>query len=230
MAISFRDVPKFYIGTKEQNDALDYLASALTPEELAEFEKLWRGPRWPAATPKPTVKQYVSKSQLATVWGCSETLIKDSEIEELNKCLQRFDITTPARIEHFLSQTAHESGGGRYMRELASGWAYEGRKDLGNIHPGDGPRYKGAGYIQLTGRANYQAFADYIKDPRVMEGVDYVSEVYPFTSAGFWWFNNGMNALCDAGASVQRITMRVNGGYNGLEDRKKYYDIASRVV
>ena len=72
------------------------------------------------------------------------------------------------------------------MKELASGSAYEGRKDLGNKHSGDGPRYKGAGVIQLTGRSNYQAFSDFIQDPKVMDGVDYVSMTYPFSSAGFW--------------------------------------------
>lgn len=109
----------------------------------------------------PPLKQLVSKSQLAAVWACSENLIADCEVIELNKCLEQFDIITPARIRHFLSQTAHESGGGRWKQELASGSDYEGREDLGNTQPGDGPRFKGAGYIQLTGRANYQSFSDY---------------------------------------------------------------------
>jgi putative chitinase len=56
-----------------------------------------------------------------------------------------------------------------------------------------------------------------------MEGVDYVSQTYPFTSGGFWWYNNHMNALCDRGANVEEITRRVNGGLNGLSDREAYY-------
>jgi predicted chitinase len=131
-------------------------------------------------------------------------------------------ITSVPRIRHFLSQTAHESGGGRYKKELASGWDYEGRSDLGNTRAGDGPRFKGAGYIQLTGRANYQDFANFIKDPAVMQGVDYVAEHYPFSSAGFWWQNNRMNELCDTNPSVRDVTLRVNGGTNGLEDREMY--------
>ena len=172
----------------------------------------------------------VLKEELASIWGCSPSLIEDWEIDEMNKCLRRFDITTAARIRHFLSQTAHESGGGRYMKELASGEAYEYRSDLGNTQPGDGPKYKGAGYIQLTGRANYQDFCDYIRDPRVMEGVDYVSVTYPFTSAGFWWYNNRMNDLIDNGAGVEQVTKRVNGGYNGLADRQMYYDRCLKVI
>ena len=116
------------------------------------------------------------------------------------------------------------------MKELASGKAYEYRSDLGNNQLGDGPRYKGAGYIQLTGRANYQDFCDYMGDPRIMDGVEYVANTYPFTSAGFWWSNNKMNALCDSGASVEKVTRRVNGGYNGLEDRKYYYARTVEVI
>ena len=146
------------------------------------------------------------------------------------QCLKKFDITTPVRIEHFLAQTAHESGGGRYVKEIASGEDYEGREDLGNTEPGDGPKYKGAGYLQTTGRANYQAFANYIKDPRVMEGVDYVSQHYPFSSAGFWWRSNGMNQLCDQNPTVAQVTKRVNGGLTGLQDREDYYDKAKKVI
>jgi len=59
-----------------------------------------------------------------------------------------------------------------------------------------------------------------------MQGVDYVASKYPWTSAGYWWHMNKMNALCDQGASVKQVTKRVNGGYNGLEARTKYYNKA----
>ena len=181
-------------------------------------------------TKPPTQIVLVDKSQLAYIWNCSESLIRDWEVKELNRCLHLFNITTTSRIRHFMAQTAHESGGGRYTKELASGWAYEGRRDLGNTEPGDGPRYKGAGYIQLTGRYNYGRFARYIGDSRVMEGVDYVAKHYPFSSAGFWWYDNGVNTLCDHDPTVAQVTRRVNGGYNGLLDRRMYYNRASRVI
>ena len=171
-------------------------------------------------------RQLVTKGQAEAVYGRP---ITDSQLKDLNDCLVKFEINTNARIRHFLAQTAHESGGLRWLRELASGDAYEGRRDLGNTQKGDGRRFKGAGVIQLTGRANYQAFANYLKDPRVMEGVSYVSTIYPFTSAGFWWHNNKMNALIDSGASVEKVTRRVNGGINGLSDRQKYYNKALKV-
>ena len=172
----------------------------------------------------------VTKAQLAHIWNCGENLITDAEVAEMNSGLNFFKINTPVRIRHFLSQISHESGGGRYKEELASGADYEGRSDLGNTQPGDGKRFKGAGYIQMTGRANYQAFANYIKDPKVMEGVSYVADKYPMTSAGFWWHNNNMNALCDSNPTVDQVTKRVNGGYNGLDDRKKYYARCCEVI
>jgi len=175
-------------------------------------------------------KRILTRTTLAFIWECSPKLIYDFEIDEMNKCLEKYEINTTQRLRHFLSQTAHESGGGRYRKELASGWAYEGRKDLGNTEPGDGPKYKGAGYIQLTGRANYQDFCDYMGDFRIMEGVDYVAEKYPFNSAGFWWMDNHMNSLCDRGANVRQVTRRVNGGYNGLADRQHYYRRCSWVI
>lgn len=152
-------------------------------------------------------------------------------IDDLNHCLSLFNIDTPTRYLHFISQCAHESGWGQFTKELANGNAYEGRKDLGNIYSGDGPKFKGAGYIQLTGRSNYQLFSNYIGDKNVMNGVSYVAEKYPWLSAGFWWENNKMNNLCDRGATCQQVSAKVNTGnasspknkINGLADREKCY-------
>ncbi len=175
----------------------------------------------------PNGAELISKVQAEYIYGCS---IHFQQLQDLNACLKQFRINTPVRMRHFLSQTAHESGGLQFLKEIDNGWKYEGRTGLGNTQPGDGPKYKGAGVIQLTGRENYQKFSDFIGDPKVMDGVDYVSVTYPFTSAGFWWHNNGMNALCDRGASVEEITEQVNGGFNGLGDRKYYYQKACEVI
>ncbi len=155
--------------------------------------------------------------------------INDDMVQDLNATLVRYNITTPQRIRHFISQCAHESGRGRYVKEIADGRRYEFRKDLGNVNPGDGPKYKGAGFIQLTGKFNYQNMANEIGDPRIMEGVDYVSKKYPWMSAGFWWNKNNMNALIDSGASVKQVTKKVNGGFNGLAERETYYARSSKI-
>ena len=185
-------------------------------------------------------QQWVAANRLVT----SEQLqqlgwrnLNDDVVEDLNRTLKKYDITTPDRIRHFLSQCAHESAKGYYREEIASGEAYNGRNDLGNVQPGDGPKYKGGGYIQLTGRNNYQAFADAMGDPEIInQGTSYVAEKYPWSSAGFWWSNNNMNAYVDslsgmpADEAVKCVTRRVNGGYNGLDSRINYYNQVSAIV
>lgn len=226
MKINLQDFFRYY-DEKNSNHtkAVQWLAENLPPRYLddsSDWVKIYRT--------ETQALSLVTKSQLAFIWGCSEALIKDSEIVEMNDGMRKFQITTTSRIRHFLSQISHESGGGRWKEELASGKDYEGRADLGNTQPGDGPKYKGAGYIQMTGRANYQSFATYIKDPKVMDGVSYVAETYPVTSAGYWWFRNNMNALCDTNPTVEQVTVKVNGGYNGLADRKMYYTRCCQVI
>jgi putative chitinase len=169
----------------------------------------------------------VTRAQAEYVYGST---IGNGLMADLNACLARFRINTTPRIRHFLSQTAHESGGLQWMEELASGIDYEGRGDLGNTHPGDGPRYKGRGVIQMTGRANYKRFSEAMNDPDILVNPVVVAIKYPFSSAGFWWTDNNMNSLCDSGASVERITRAVNGGYNGLEERRHYYQLACQVI
>ena len=172
------------------------------------------------------IENLVTKDQLMKIgWNN----IRDSMLNDLNSCLDKFNINTPLRIRHFISQCSHESACGLYIKELASGTAYENRRDLGNTCTGDGPKYKGAGYIQLTGRSNYQALANYLGDQSVMQGVDYVANNYPWTSAGYWWYKNNMNTLCDSGVDCVAVTKRVNGGTNGLADRQKYYDLCCSI-
>lgn len=171
--------------------------------------------------------EIVTRIQAETIFG---NKIFDNELEDLNRCLSEFKINKRDRIRHFMAQIAHESGGLRWLKELADGWAYEGRVDLGNTHPGDGPRYKGAGAIQLTGRDNYQRFANYMDDPRIMEGCNYVAERYPMSSAGFFWHVNKLNELVDSGADIYAITRRINGGENGINDRIQYFQKACRVI
>jgi predicted chitinase len=211
----------------------------LDPKALNRDGKLyrvWRGveeaPEQPSATPGDQPPQdmdrLVSMTQASAVFG---RLPSPTQLDDLNACLKRFSINTPPRIRHFLSQIAHETGGLRWMQELASGDAYEGRKDLGNTQAGDGPRFKGAGALQLTGRYNYQRLADFIGDKEVMLGCQYVSTKYPFTSAGFWWHLNAMNSFIDNGASCRQVSAKVNGRdpANGLDDREGYYAKALKV-
>lgn len=139
----------------------------------------------------------------------------------------RFGINTPLRVSHFLAQVAHESMTGRYMAEIASGRAYEGRKDLGNTQTGDGVRFKGRGLIQLTGRANYTAYSMALYgDLRAVHDPAMVAQLPDAAlAAGWFWARNSINALADRD-DVRAVTRRVNGGFNGLDDRIKKLDLA----
>ena len=147
----------------------------------------------------------------------------------LNAAMLEFGITTPARQASFLAQLAHESGQLLYVRELASGAAYEGRKDLGNVQPGDGMRFRGRGLIQVTGRSNYAACGkalglDLLAQPALLE-----QTVNACRSAGWFWQSRGLNALADAGDQVA-VTRKINGGTNGLAERLAYFKTAQRVL
>lgn len=126
---------------------------------------------------------------------------------------------SPLRLTHFLAQLIHESGGFRYMEELASGAAYEGRADLGNTEPGDGVLFKGRGPLQITGRVNYRRFGRAI-------GIDIEDhpQLAAIPSIGLhlaleFWKQKDLNALADADDLVG-VTHKINGGENGIDDRR----------
>ena len=135
--------------------------------------------------------------------------------------LARYEIATLLRIAHFMAQVTHECAGFRTTEEFASGQAYEGRKDLGNLRRGDGRRYKGRGLIQLTGRANYRRIGARLGLD--LEG-DPALAAEPVTSlkiACEYWTSRDINAAADRD-DLPRVTRLVNGGLNGLEDRRRY--------
>jgi putative chitinase len=155
-------------------------------------------------------------------------------VDPLNAAMAEFEIDTPLRQAAFLAQLAHESGEFRYVRELASGAAYDtGRlaKRLGNTPEadGDGQRYRGRGLIQITGRSNYAACGaaldvDLLAQPEQLELPDLACR-----SAGWFWHSKELNALADA-HDFTGLTYRINGGFNGLSDRLNYYARAKKVL
>lgn len=150
----------------------------------------------------------------------------------LNQAMAEAHIDTPQRQAAFLAQLGHESGGLKYFEELASGAAYEGRRDLGNTQAGDGKRYKGRGPIQLTGRANYRAAGaalglDLEGNPTLAARPD-----VGFRTAAWYWNTHNLSPLADKGdlASFRQITKKINGGTNGEASREQYWARAKRAL
>lgn len=163
----------------------------------------------------------ITGAQLQSIMPFAKARIP-SFVAPLNAAMHEFHINSPIRQAAFIAQIAHESGELRYVKEIASGAAYEGRKDLGNTQPGDGMRYKGRGLIQITGRNNYLECGkalgvDLITNPELLETNDFACR-----SAAWFWASRGLNDLADKG-DINRICRRINGGYNGLKERQAYY-------
>jgi putative chitinase len=153
----------------------------------------------------------------------------ESFVEPFNDAMHEFDIDTPQREAAFIAQVAHESGEFRYVKEIATGDAYEHRADLGNLQPGDGRRFRGRGLIQITGRDNYRKCGDalgvdLVADPELLEGT-----VLACRSAAWFWKDHGLNELADA-SDFRRITIRINGGLTGWQNRVQYWVRAKEVL
>jgi len=182
--------------------------------------------------------------------------IPDAVISQLPDTMAKYNITTPLRLAHFLAQCGHESAGFKAVNEnlnysvdglkrifskyfpgtLAEGYArqpekiaskvYGNRMGNGNEASKEGWKYRGRGYIQLTGKDNYKAF-DATVDDDILNNPDLVATKYPLMSAA-WFFERGkIWVVCDKGSdksTVTSVTMKVNGGTIGLEDRIKHFN------
>ncbi len=147
----------------------------------------------------------------------------------LNRYMHNYNICGKLREAAFLATVIHESGHFRYTREIASGAAYEGRKDLGNIYKGDGVKFRGRGLIQLTGRSNYERASkalgvDFVSNPQLLEQPRYATQV-----SCWWWADRGLNEIADTG-DFRKVTRIVNGGENGWNDRLKLYALAKNIL
>jgi len=161
--------------------------------------------------------------------------------------LDDYDINTPKRIAAFIAQCAHESGGFSVLQEnlnykpqalrrlfskyftddvIAGQYCAMGNGDESS---GDGYRFRGRGLIQLTGRDNYQAFADSL-EMAVNDVPEYLATFEGAAQSACWfWEKNGLNKWADAG-DIKELTRRINGGFIGLEDRIKHYEHALHIL
>ena len=182
--------------------------------------------------------------------------IPDSVIAQIPDTAAKFNITNNLRLAHFLAQCGHESGGFRAVSEnvnysaaglknifgkyfpgnLSESYArkpekiasrvYGNRMGNGPEESGDGYKFRGRGYIQLTGKNNYTQFSKFIGEDCVANP-DLVATKYPLASAAFFFDSNKLWAICDRGAdnaTITAVTKRVNGGTIGLADRIKHFN------
>jgi len=182
--------------------------------------------------------------------------IPDSVVSQIPDTAAKFNITTPLRLSHFLAQCGHESGGfkalvenlnygskgllgtfpkyfnattaAQYERkpEMIASKVYGGRMGNGPEVTKDGYKFRGRGYIQLTGKDNYTAFDKFVTE-NIIESPDLVATKYPLMSAAWFFDKNGLWTVCDKGATtevVTAVTKRVNGGVIGLVDRIKHFN------
>jgi putative chitinase len=149
----------------------------------------------------------------------------------LVSAMQEAEITTPIRMAAFLAQLGHESLSLRFMEEIADGSAYEGREDLGNVHPGDGKRYKGRGPIQLTGRNNYRAAGHALGLPLEDQPKLAATNAVGFRVAGWYWTDRNLNPIADLGPpAFDRITRKINGHLKGKADRDQRYAVCRAML
>ena len=224
--ISFPDFWKYYKGTPEQKEAVVLLESMM-PTSLLQDDSSWviKYREQPA---KPS--GLVTAQMMHELTGHPASSFDDVFVNDCNRLFADtgFDAHLDA-MQMLMANMMHETANFVYMKEIASGAAYNGRADLGNTSPGDGEKYKGAGVLQLTGKFNYQRLSDGINDPRVMEGVDYVANTYPFTSAQVWIIENNLLEVC-LKQGFDACCYRINGGWNGIEDRTDKYKTCKRVM
>ena len=182
--------------------------------------------------------------------------IPDTVISQIPGVLDKFEINTPLRLAHFLAQCGHESGGFKvvsenlnygaaglqsifkkyftaesakeYQRkpEKIANIVYANRMGNGNQASGEGYKFRGRGYIQLTGKDNYTAFDKTVEDD-ILATPELVATKYPLLSAAWFFHKNGLHKIADEGATdvvVTKVTKRVNGGTIGLPDRIKHFN------
>lgn len=151
----------------------------------------------------------------------------------IEAAMDEFGISTPERQAAFLAQIGHESGGLHYSSEIwgptAAQQRYEGRRDLGNVQPGDGFRFKGRGLIQTTGRANYEATGDALGVDLISNPIQLAQPELASRSAAWFWESHGLNELADNG-EYKCITIKINGGLNGYENRCELWEKAKDVL
>ena len=217
----------------------------------SSWSKLFASESNPApSAPAPVVESGAPLSFINKLRGH----IPEAVFAQIPAACAAFNINSPLRLAHFLAQCGHESGGFKAVSENLNYSADGLKKIFAKYFPGDtsayarnpekiaskvyanrmgngdeaskeGWKFRGRGYIQLTGKANYEKFTKFIGEDCI-SNPDLVATKYPLASAAFFFDSNKLWAICDRGsddAAVTAVTKRVNGGTIGLADRIKHF-------
>jgi len=208
------------INTYQNPHTADFIARKIRADGFSTFR---RGSRPVGAATILAAATGLSAARAAEILPAVSDGLKASQCTNVN------------RIAMWLAQVGHESAGFNATEEYASGTAYEGRADLGNTQPGDGVRFKGRSWIQITGRNNYAAFSRWCSGKGLVlsptEFVDNPKRLAELRWAGIgaaWYWTVArpdINALSDR-QDLETVTRRINGGTNGLADRRDRYNRA----
>lgn len=172
----------------------------------------------------------ITKEKIYQIYGIRKPSEKTEELcEYICEFAGKYGVQGILREAMFLAQIGHESGRLKYLEEIASGEAYEGRKDLGNVYPGDGKRYKGRGLIQITGRTNYAKVTKALHEDFVVHPELLAIPKYAVQSAYWYWDEHNLNHYADHDDLIG-CTKKINGGLNGYEDRRKLYVSAINIL
>lgn len=179
----------------------------------------------------------VNENQLARIMPNLGSVKRSQYLPFLQQAMEEFEINTPLRAAAFLAQLAHESAEFRFMEEIWGPTEAQRRYEpvtrlsqgLGNTQPGDGKRFKGRGPIQLTGRSNYKRYGDALGLDLDHNPLQAATPEVGFRTAGLYWKRNGLNELADK-EWFKSVTKRINGGFNGLAERTRYYVRAKSIL
>ena len=214
-------------------DEIEALDPSLMSDE-ADWVKTFREE---SKSPPPPVNGYFTPLLMEQLTGYKYYLFDDVFINDLNEMMKvtRFDQHRDAMCMLY-ANLAHESLNFKYMKEIDPGHYLNNRLDLGNRLPNDGPRFRGCGPLQVTGRASFEAFYRWLKDTKGIDdsaiveiGTEYVAQKYPFQIAVSWIERNDLLNICLT-QGFEACCVRINGGYNGWKDRLEKWDHAKQFI
>ena len=228
------DFWRYFNNQPQQQQGIALLYDQM-PESLLQEDAAWIA-KYREKPPAPQGK--ITPDLMHQVTSYPATSFDQNFCDDFNSLLEVTGFSKHDDASQMLgANLAHESCNFVYMQEIASGEAYNGRSDLGNVYPGDGPKFKGCGPLQLTGRHNHHKFKEWllsekkIDDPKVENnnqppevGTAYTSNKYPFLCAVDWIERNQLLTVC-LEQGFDACCYRINGGWNGIDDRRAKYKI-----